>query len=370
MNLTTGVFTVPEDGIYFFSIIGIRTSNNELLLIFIRLNEKHFGLVASSIRYGTFALHSILNLTKGDQIDLFLNQGASYGTHFTGVLLTSSQKIADIDVQSLPVHFYVQRNSSFLKIGSIIPFELTIINVGSAMDISSGIFTAPTDGIYRFSFFGAKYSANQSTLIKLRLNQEMIGSAYATEKIEFCPFYIEVILQLKLGDRVDLFLEEGNCYEVMNVHLTHFTGSRLLGKLANGSPSNVASPISFYVQRNSSYSISMTTIPFEMTRLNEGGAMNVETGVFKAPEKGMYRFSLFGIKDESNKMMTISLRKNGIQVTANDAYGTPYDKLVTYGLQSVLLLHQGDEIDLYLLEGALFDKEDRHVTHFIGYLIE
>ena len=107
-----------------------------------------------------------------------------------------------------------------------------------------------------------------------------------------------------------------------------------------------------------------------MIWLNEGSAMDVETGVFKAPRNGMYRFSLFGIKDESNDALIISLRKNGVAVTANNAYGTEFAQLATYGLQSIMRLQQGDEIDLYLWQGTLFDREDYHVTHFIGYLME
>ena len=49
--------------------------------------------------------------------------------------------------------------------------------------------------------------------------------------------------------------------------------------------------VSFYVQRNSTYASVNTTIPYEVTRLNVGGAMNAVTGVFTAPVNGRYYFS-------------------------------------------------------------------------------
>ena len=238
MNLTTEIFTVPQDGIcYFFSLMGIRRNIRNRLAIYtlqstLRLNENKFGLVVSDIQFGTFALHSILNLTKGDHINLYFHQGIiSYcNTHFTGILLTSSQKIDKIDIQSLPVHFYVQRYSSFSKIGySSIPFELSRINLGSAIGISTGVFTASADGIYRFSFFGVNDSSNQSTWIKFRLNREMIGSAYGTDNIQFAPFYIETILELKMGDRIDVFIEQGGCFDDIC----------LVSKSSNGGPNNI-----------------------------------------------------------------------------------------------------------------------------------
>ena len=44
--------------------------------------------------------------------------------------------------------------------------------------------------------------------------------------------------------------------------------------------------------------------------------------------------------------------------------------LAPYSLQLVLRLEKGEEIDLFLRNGSLFDTDVHHMTHFIGYLIE
>ena len=50
--------------------------------------------------------------------------------------------------------------------------------------------------------------------------------------------------------------------------------------------------VSFYVQRQTTYSSTTgTTIPYEVTQLNIGDAMNAATGVFTAPVNVRYLFS-------------------------------------------------------------------------------
>ncbi len=63
-----------------------------------------------------------------------------------------------VDVKSSPVHFYVQRRSQFAASNNYfqnIPFQVERLNIGGAMDLTSGVFTAPKAGIYEF-FCGEK----------------------------------------------------------------------------------------------------------------------------------------------------------------------------------------------------------------------
>ncbi|EFX74254.1 hypothetical protein DAPPUDRAFT_252097 [Daphnia pulex] len=89
------------------------------------------------------------------------------------------------DVKSAPVHFYVQRNSSFFPTGTPITFDRVWVNEGNAMNVTSGIFTAPNAGTYFFSFTGlASYPANNGTSwldVTLYLNGHSIGKAWVHE---------------------------------------------------------------------------------------------------------------------------------------------------------------------------------------------
>jgi hypothetical protein len=44
-----------------------------------------------------------------------------------------------------------------------------------------------------------------------------------------------------------------------------------------------AGGVSFYVQRNTTYLSTGTVIPYQVERLNNGGAMNLTTGVYSLP---------------------------------------------------------------------------------------
>ena len=138
-------------------------------------------------------------------------------------------------MKSAPVHFYVQRNSSFDTTGTPIPFDLARVNDGNAMNLTSGIFTAPRPGIYFFSFTGlAQYPKSESVVsleVILYLNGEQIGMGWVEEPNSVAgqrsPLTLHSTLNLKKGDRVWVAIwgksAEVNLYDSLSHH-THFTG--------------------------------------------------------------------------------------------------------------------------------------------------
>ncbi|KAI9563670.1 C1q and tumor necrosis factor-related protein 3 [Daphnia sinensis] len=145
-----------------------------------------------------------------------------------------------VDVKSTPTFFHVQKNTSFSYVGVPIPFEIVNANSGKAMNVATGIFTAPQSGTYSFSFAGLaqfQSSSNSADLeIRLFLNDERIASSYATKagswsstsNDKFNQVTLQSTLNLKAGD--DVWLEiysHGmgvSLHDAADWHHTHFTG--------------------------------------------------------------------------------------------------------------------------------------------------
>ena len=130
--------------------------------------------------------------------------GANYFVGF-------QDRIGYVDVKSSPVYFYVNRNSgiSFNTINTPIPFEKELLNVGGAMDLKSGKFTTPQDGIYAFSFAGfAGFPASSSAVylkVRLLLNGTTMAKGQSDEggtAGEFEQFSFQSTLNLKAGDQI------------------------------------------------------------------------------------------------------------------------------------------------------------------------
>ncbi len=91
MNPSTGIFTAPRPGKYFFTYSGI-SNNNDWSQIVLQLNGVLLGTAHSVTIYDTFSHHATLQLSKGDQIRLFLTHGSVHGdgnlfTSFVGILI-------------------------------------------------------------------------------------------------------------------------------------------------------------------------------------------------------------------------------------------------------------------------------------------
>jgi hypothetical protein len=135
------------------------------------------------------------------------------------------------DVKSLPTYFYVQKRSGFSTFGVPIPFEIERLNIGGAMNITSGKFSAPRKGVYFFAFSGVGVIDRPGHLdVGLMVNGVQIGRAECASRTDggdWETLTLQSTIELKAGDSVWLQivnLHSAYLQELNDGQFTHFSG--------------------------------------------------------------------------------------------------------------------------------------------------
>ena len=133
-------------------------------------------------------------------------------------------------MKSTPVYFHVQRNSTLFSPNQnvTIPFDREVTNVGNAMNLTNGIFTAPKSGTYFFVFSGVKSDGNQ-LFVSLMLNGYLVASTTAND---FGSLSIVSTLKLETDDEVSLTLTGYSLFENRDLRYTQFIGILLQEELS------------------------------------------------------------------------------------------------------------------------------------------
>lgn len=115
-----------------------------------------------------------------------------------------------IDRQSFPIYVNVQMKNRFSTQRSTIPFDVEKLNVGGAMNLTSGTFTAPKPGIYHFPLAGVSERRTGALRMWLQLNGYNVGGIISDQQSDG-SFALEYTLHLRqAGDRITLFVFGGD----------------------------------------------------------------------------------------------------------------------------------------------------------------
>ena len=126
-------------------------------------------------------------------------------------------------MKSSHVIFHVQRSTSITSQLGVIPFEIVRMNVGNAMNITSGIFRVPKAGTYYFTFSAVK-TGTATTYVSLYLFNSLVSSSYTTAVNDYYSLSLSSTLKLNVGDQISVRLRSGNLYDSSSYYNTNFNG--------------------------------------------------------------------------------------------------------------------------------------------------
>ena len=136
-----------------------------------------------------------------------------------------------MNATSSGIYYYVQRNGKLpIAANGVIRFNQERLNMGGAMNISTGVFTVPKAGIYHFSVSIVKEGYSLEAIwIYFRVNGNKIGMSAVGGTVAGAPATIHPILKLKKGDRVDLWKDNsfGTLEHLSDEISHHFSGGLL-----------------------------------------------------------------------------------------------------------------------------------------------
>jgi hypothetical protein len=127
----------------------------------------------------------------------------------------------DVKNLSSSVYFHVQRSSPYKTLSTPIAYQQANLNIGTAMNITTGVFTAPTSGVYYFSFVSISMGEGTNAVI-LRKNGQYIATSLVPS-INYNPS-LTATLKLNKSDQIDVYLSLGSILDDSNYHYTQFSG--------------------------------------------------------------------------------------------------------------------------------------------------
>jgi len=136
-----------------------------------------------------------------------------------------------VDVKSSPVHFFVTRTTNWNTPGTM-PFQKEYLNLGSGMNINTGVFTTPKAGIYIFSFNGIGSETSSGLAgwggVNLQRNgadvSEGVSRILGATSDTLSTVSVHGTLKLNKGDTVAIRHEQGTMFSNADSQV-HFTGS-------------------------------------------------------------------------------------------------------------------------------------------------
>uniref|UniRef100_A0AAY4CY07 C1q domain-containing protein n=1 Tax=Denticeps clupeoides TaxID=299321 RepID=A0AAY4CY07_9TELE len=111
-----------------------------------------------------------------------------------------------------------------------------------------------------------------------------------------------------------------------------------------------------------------TTLVYKNVITNVGNAYNSATGIFTAPQKGVYMFIYHNVVFAAHSS-TMSLFKNALKIVSTVEWKSEHDGIDSGSNGVMLLLEQGDQVYIQLWKDSWVYDDANNFTTFSGTLL-
>ncbi|XP_060608068.1 uncharacterized protein LOC132760165 [Ruditapes philippinarum] len=377
-QLNNGVFTCSQDGLYKFQVYSLTKTDSNLFLE-LYVNDK---LVATLWAHtpGDYAAAGnavILALMNGDFVKVITRSQYSinmYGTPdeiyttFTGVQLGSLELNAEGSKLSA---FSVTLNQhQDVASGNNIMYNNIVTDVNGAYDVTTGVYTAPSSGLYIFHFFGLARQ-NMELYQELYHNNHYVCSIYGLTDQDWADAGNTVLLHLKQNDHISIRAHGNNSiYGTPDEIYSTFSGAQLVTE--NDMYSGQEAIIAFSVGLSHHATVTNSNkVMFDRVFLDLQRVYNPQTGEFVAPVSGLYEFNYHALGKQNGKLW-LELYHNYKYV--DSLYSHTPGHYATAGNAAVLDLDIGDvvfvkahnDVDLYGTSNEVYCTFTGYLLHPVG----
>ncbi|CAG2204922.1 C1QL [Mytilus edulis] len=178
-NHVTGIFTAPTSGIYVFIwVTRVYSGEHSTELMINNAGYETTFLWAKNGDDGSVSGNVVANITKGDSV--FVRVHSSYagdGYIHKRLLLQPDNTASD---GLVAFYAYMSNNENNPSAHHTLIYDVSVTNVGSGYNHVTGIFTAPTSGVYVFIWVTRVYNGEHPT--ELMINTAVYGVTFLRAK--------------------------------------------------------------------------------------------------------------------------------------------------------------------------------------------